>query len=80
MRRHDLDWLSLLGGLFFLGAAIAYTIGAYVDLHLDGRVVWALGLIALGAVGIGAAVTAGRREEAAYAVDTGERAPEDPLS
>ena len=62
MRRHELDWASLIAGLLFVGVAVAYVLGAYVDLHVDARIAWAVGLIALGGLGVGAAVSASRRE------------------
>jgi hypothetical protein len=62
VRRHDLDVFSLVAGVVFLAAAVLYTVGAYVDLHVDGRVVWSLGLVALGVGGLLAAVAHGRRE------------------
>lgn len=63
MRRHDLDLVSLLAGLLFTGMAVAYVVGAYTDVRLDGRFVVPLVLVALGAAGLLGAVTAQRRAD-----------------
>ena len=74
MRRHDLDWVSLIAGIVFLSLAIAYAVSGVTDIELDGRIVWPVVLVALGAGGIATAVTANAREERAFAgeVDAAE--------
>ena len=72
MRRHDLDWVSLIAGLVFGVFAVAYTVVSLTDVTLDGRFVWPIVLVALGAAGVATAVTATTREEKAFA----EVAPE----
>ena len=67
MRRHDLDWVSLVAGLLFTGLALLYVVGSLTDRSLDGRVVWPLVLVALGGAGVAAAITANAREEKAFA-------------
>ena len=67
MRRHDLDWVSLIAGLLFTGLALLYVVGYLTDRSLDGRVVWPLVLVALGGAGVAAAITANAREEKAFA-------------
>ncbi|MGE0817879.1 MAG: hypothetical protein AB7O74_04375 [Candidatus Nanopelagicales bacterium] len=66
MRRHDLDWVSLIAGALFSLIAIGYLVLAATDLSFDGRLVWPLLLIGLGGAGVATAVRATRREEAAY--------------
>lgn len=63
MRRHDLDWVSLIGGIVFTGIALLYLVVAVTDATVDARLVWPLVLVALGAAGIATAVSANLREE-----------------
>lgn len=73
MRRHDLDWVSLIAGAVFLLLAVGYAVSGVTDLELDGRIVWPVVLVALGAGGIATAVSANAREERAFAArETGE--------
>ncbi len=44
MRRHDLDWTSLVAGVVITAIAAAYLVGAWTDLRIDGRWVLPLGL------------------------------------
>ncbi|MBI1378448.1 MAG: hypothetical protein GC157_13330 [Frankiales bacterium] len=67
MRRHDLDWISLIAGAAFAGLALLYLVATSTDLTVDARIVWPVLFVALGAAGVAAAVTATRREESAYA-------------
>jgi uncharacterized integral membrane protein len=67
VRRHDLDWVSLIAGLVFLAFAAIYTVASLTDVSIDGRFVWPIVLVALGAAGVATAVTATQREEKAYA-------------
>lgn len=67
MRRHDLDWVSLIAGLVFLAFATVYGLAALTDVSIDGRFVWPVVLVALGAAGVATAVTATAREEKAFA-------------
>ncbi len=67
MRRHDLDWVSLIAGLVFLTFAVVYTVVSLTDVSIDGRFVWPIVLVALGAAGIATAVTATKRDEKAFA-------------
>ncbi|MFN8133658.1 MAG: hypothetical protein U0R70_19115 [Solirubrobacteraceae bacterium] len=48
MRRHDLDWVSLIAGLVFTVLALGYLLVAVTDLSIDGRFVWPVVLVALG--------------------------------
>lgn len=63
MRRHDLDWISLIAGIVFTGIAVVYLIAGVADVDLDGRFVWPVVLVALGAAGLATAVKANLREE-----------------
>ena len=67
MRRHDLDWVSLIAGLVFLAFSVIYTVVSLTDTSIDGRFVWPIILVALGAAGIATAVTATQRQEKALA-------------
>jgi len=67
VRRHDLDWVSLIAGLVFLGFAVVYTVASLTDVSIDGRFVWPIVFVALGAAGIATALTATVREEKAFA-------------
>ncbi|MDA8435174.1 MAG: hypothetical protein M0Z98_04240 [Actinomycetales bacterium] len=67
MRRHDLDWVSLIAGLVFLAFATVYGLAALTDVSIDGRFVWPVVFVALGAAGVATAVTATAREEKAFA-------------
>lgn len=76
MRRHDLDWISLIAGVLFTLIALGYLVIAATDASFDGRLVWPVLLIALGAGGVATAVRANRREEEAYPL-TASTAPAD---
>jgi len=67
VRRHDLDWVSLIAGLVFLVFAVVYTVASLTDVSIDSRFVWPIVLVALGAAGVATAVTATQREEKAFA-------------
>ena len=67
MRRHDLDWISLIAGIVFTGLALVYLAVGVTDVNLDQRFVWPLVLVALGAAGIATAVSANMREEKRFA-------------
>lgn len=56
MRRHDLDVLSLVAGLVFLGVALVCLAAAITDQHVRGPIVAPAVLISLGAAGIAASV------------------------
>jgi uncharacterized integral membrane protein len=67
VRRHELDWISLIAGVVFTGLALLYLVLSLTDATFDQRLVWPLVLVALGAAGIATAVSAGRREEKRFA-------------
>ena len=68
MRRHELDWVSLIAGIVFLGIAAVYAVAALAgaSINVDGRFVWPVVFVALGAAGVATAVTATAREEQAF--------------
>ncbi len=66
MRRHDLDWISLIAGLVFAALAVTYLVASIADVSLDGRFVWPAVFIALGAAGVATAITAAARQEKAF--------------
>ncbi len=57
MRRHELDWASLLAGLVVLGVAATWFVGRYTDVDLDPAWVLPGILIGLGGAGLVASVT-----------------------
>jgi len=67
VRRHELDWVSLIAGIVFTGIAVLYLVVAGTDLSVDARIVWPVVLVALGLAGVATAVRATRREEQAFA-------------
>jgi hypothetical protein len=67
VRRHDLDWISLIAGIVFTGLALVYLAVAVTDATIDQRLVWPIVLVALGAAGIATAVSANMREEKRFA-------------
>jgi uncharacterized integral membrane protein len=67
VRRHELDWVSLIVGLVFTAFAVVYLISPAVNLDLDGRYVWPVVLVALGAAGLATALRANAREEREFA-------------
>ena len=70
MRRHDLDWVSLIAGAVFTGLALVYIVTGVADVTLDGRFVWPVVLVALGAAGVATAVKANQREEQQFPLAT----------
>lgn len=70
MRRHDLDWISLIAGAVFTGLALIYIVTGVADVNLDGRFVWPVVLVALGAAGVATAVKANQREEQQFPLAT----------
>jgi uncharacterized integral membrane protein len=70
VRRHDLDWVSLIAGAVFTGLALIYIVTGVADVNLDGRFVWPVVLVALGAAGVATAVKANQREEQQFPLAT----------
>lgn len=77
MRRHDLDWVSLIAGLVFTGFAVAYLIVGITDTSLDARYVWPIVLVALGVAGVATSIRANTREEKAFALTQDQSTPLD---
>lgn len=78
MRRHELDWVSLIAGVVFTGLALLYLLVAATDVTIDARIVWPIVLVALGLAGVATAVRATQREERAFpaaAVDADDDEP-----
>jgi len=61
VRRHPVDFYSLVTGLLFTGFAVAYIIGAYSEVRLDARYVLPLVLVGLGIIGLVGSMVAQRR-------------------
>jgi len=71
VRKHDLDLTSLIAGLVFVGIAVAYLVGAYTDIHVDGGWLLPIALVGLGLAGLAGSLRAGLRS-------TGEAATQGP--
>ena len=69
MKRHDLDVISLVTGLLFVGLAIVFGLHALGTFSIDVRVVPAVVLIVLGIAGIAAALTSSVRSNRSAAVE-----------
>jgi hypothetical protein len=67
VRRHDLDWVSLVAGLVFTGLAGAYLLSALTTVSLNPRIVWPIVFVALGIGGLATAIRANNRAEQAFA-------------
>ncbi len=67
MRRHDLDWVSLIAGLVFTALGVIYLVASSTAVSVDGRYVWPVVFVALGAAGVATAISATSREEKAFA-------------
>ena len=52
MHRHDLDPISLIAGLVFLGLGLAFLIDLTTGVNVDVRYVWPVLLIAAGISGL----------------------------
>jgi hypothetical protein len=78
VRRHELDWVSLIAGLVFTAFAAVYLLSPLVDISLDGRYVWPIVLVALGAGGLATAVRANAREEREFAASQAAAENEQP--
>lgn len=64
MRTRELNPTALVAGALFTILAVAYLIGAWTDVRLDGRWVFPLALVSLGVLGLAGAVRAQRRADA----------------
>ena len=56
MRRHELDWVSLVAGAVFLTIGLGALLEAATDVAVDGRWLVPLALLAFGAVGLASAL------------------------
>jgi hypothetical protein len=65
MNRHPIDLFSLGAGLAFVLVALAFITAQWIDLAINGAVVFPLLLVLLGALGIYAAVRAQKANDAA---------------
>lgn len=61
MKRHDIDVISLMGGLLFAGLAAVFALHALGAFDVDLRATPAVALIVAGLGGIAAAVTSSTR-------------------
>jgi hypothetical protein len=72
VRRHELDWISLIAGIVFTGIALLYLVVAVTDVTVDQRLVWPLVLVAIGAAGVATAVSANLREEKRFVTEAAD--------
>ncbi len=63
MQQHETDYLSLAAGLIFTSLGVLLAISAATGWQLDGRWIAPAILIALGAGGVAASVTASKRQD-----------------
>jgi len=61
MKRHDLDLTSLIAGLLFVTIAVAYIVGEYANVSVDGKWVLPAALVGLGVAGLVGGVARTRR-------------------
>jgi hypothetical protein len=61
VKRHDLDWTSLIAGVTFCVIALAYLGGQLSHRSLELRWVLPIALIGLGAAGVAGTILRGRR-------------------
>jgi hypothetical protein len=67
VRRHDLDWTSLLAGLVITVVGVAYLVGAYTTVRVDSRWLLPLALVGIGLAGLAGSISAVRRSRPAEA-------------
>jgi hypothetical protein len=61
VRRHDLDWVSLVAGLVFLAIALAYLLQVSVGVSIAAGWVLPIALIGLGVAGLVVSLTRASR-------------------
>lgn len=66
MTRHETDYFSLAAGVLFTFLGLVFTVTLLGGWHLDTRWAFPLTLIVLGAGGVAASLSAGRREQQAF--------------
>jgi hypothetical protein len=59
MRRHELDVVSLLGGLLFVAIGVVYLVDGLTAVDLNARLVGAAVLLMLGLIGLTSGVRRG---------------------
>jgi len=83
VRQHETDYLSLAAGLIFTTLGVLFAISAATGWQIDGRWIAPTVLIALGAGGVAASLTASKRQQQAQEIATAESAeswPTDPFA
>jgi hypothetical protein len=76
MKRHELDLTSLIAGLLFVAIAVAYVVGEYTDVSVDGKWVLPAALVGLGIAGLVGGVARTRRSP----VDVADEEPTEETS
>lgn len=61
MKRHELDWFSLVAGAVFMVIAVTQLVDAATDASIDLGWLFPVGLVALGAAGLAGALRGGDR-------------------
>ena len=65
MNRHQLDVFSLGAGIAFFALAAAFVVGQWIDVSVNGALVFPLLLVLLGVLGVFAAIRAQRSNDEA---------------
>ncbi len=73
MKRHRLDFFSLLGGTLFTAIAVLYLVASLNNLSVNGRIVIPVTFIVLGVAGLAGAVAAMSRRGRAPEPEPRER-------
>jgi hypothetical protein len=63
VRQHETDYFSLAAGLLFTILGVLFAISAATGWQIDGRWIAPTALIALGAGGVAASLTASKRQQ-----------------
>jgi len=63
MKRHELDWFSLVAGAVFMVIAVTQLVDAATDASVDLGWLFPVGLVALGAAGLAGALRGGDRRD-----------------
>lgn len=75
MKRHELDWFSLVAGAVFMVVAVTQLVDAATDASVDLGWLFPVGLVALGAAGLAGALRGGDRQGRQADVGLGPAVP-----
>jgi hypothetical protein len=83
VRQHETDYLSLAAGLLFTVLGVVFAVSAATGWQIDGRWIVPTALIALGAGGVAASLSASKRQQReaeAVAAESTDSWPTDPFA